>query len=92
MPLWQTQVEMTGHAGHWVFFSKQTCYFAHDFSQGVVRFCSVFFARDYVVLNEMVRMPTGMVNNVSLTGFKVGEAHLYLLVRLCRFWSGLAEG
>lgn len=69
---------MTSRAGHWVLFSKHTCSFARDFSWGTVRFGSIFFVRDCAVLNEMGRMPTVMVNTVSLTG-------------LC-FWAGLTEG
>lgn len=43
-----------------------------------------------MVLNEMDRRPTVMVNTVRLAGFKIGETHLWM--SLNRSWAGLRKG
>lgn len=52
LPLQQIQMEMTSQVTHWVLFSKQTCYFAHDFPCVNVSLYSTFLVREQMILKE----------------------------------------
>lgn len=52
LPLQQIQMEMTSQVTDLLLFSKQTCYFAHDFLWVNVSLHYIFLARDQLALKE----------------------------------------